>query len=169
MMCALLVLLWTSLGAAQQLPYKVDGRAVWAVKPSGTTSVSTHLKGSEVEISVHTWQVPLQPAVRAALGPYPECTDARCGITDQIQVKLAGKPLWVGSYQIAGLGDVHYLALTGSPARLDLILIGSDAADSYEAHLIFSGGRVVERVLYSGIDLSHPFEVSHYYYYADIN
>lgn len=164
MTMALLLLLWGSLGSGQQLPYKVDGRAVWAIKPSGTTAVNTQVDTTALAISIHTWQTRPQTARQTGVDSYPECTGAPCGITDWIRVQLGGKPLWVGPYQIAGLGNVHYLSISGSPARLDLILIGGDAAESYEAHLIFNDQHVVERILYAAIDLSRPFEISHYFY-----
>lgn len=149
---ALMLLAW--FGSGQQLPYKVDGHAVWAIQSNGTTVVETQVSRVGLEVSIHARAIPAGP----------ECGGSKCSVTDQIEARLGGKPLWVGRYQIAGLGDLHYLAVSGSPSRLDLILMGGDAAESYEAHLIFNREHVVERILYPGMDLRHPFEVSHYFY-----
>lgn len=161
---ALLFLVCGFVAAGQQLSYKVDGRAVWDVQPSGTTVVKAQLGTSALAISIHTLRVGAAMVRRPGPGSYPGCSDTACSLTQWIHIELAGRPLWVGPYQIAGLTDVHYLAISGNPDRLDLILIGRDGAESYEAHLIFDREHVVERILYPGIDLTHPFEVSHYYY-----
>ncbi|MGH9479151.1 MAG: hypothetical protein ACRD1A_07975 [Terriglobales bacterium] len=163
-----LLLLWGPRGSGQQLPYKVNGRKVWEVQPSGTTTVRTSLGKTPLVVAIHTWQMQPQGARPAGPYAYPACIGAACSITEWIRVRLGGKSLWVGPYQIAGLANIHYLAIGGSPARLELILVGDDAAESYDAHLIFNNEHVIERVLYAGIDLSHPFEVSHFYY-SDIN
>lgn len=160
----LVLLLFAALGAGQQLPYKVDGRAVWAVKPSGATVVNTRLGGISVEISIRAWRWRSGSGEADSQDSYPECWDSPCSIMSDLHVLVGGKQLWVGPYQIAGLGDVHYLAVAGTPEHLTLIFMGHDAAEAYEAHLIFKDKHVVERILYAGIDLSHPFEVSHYFY-----
>ncbi|MGH9472709.1 MAG: hypothetical protein ACRD1M_08195 [Terriglobales bacterium] len=161
LVCGLAVLM-----AAAQVPnVTYAGRKAWIIKRAGTTTVTTQLRGEALTVAIHTWQVPVKAGPLVEHRPYPQCTYSQdpCSITDSIQVTLGGHKLWVGQDQLAGLGDIHYLSIAGSPAHLELRIAGGDGADGYDAHLIFDGDHVAERALY-GIDQQHPFEVTHYYY-----
>lgn len=166
MKVALVVLLASLTAASAQAPTTTVGkRKAWIIKGAGTTTVTTRLGGEPLTVEIHTWQVPVNDRDEDGPRPYTQCTYSQnpCSITDWIHVRLGGKTLWIGPYDIAGLGDMHYLSISGSPSRLVLYIAGGDTVNSYDAHLIFNREHLIERVLYS-LDEEHPFEVSHFYY-----
>lgn len=164
MRAALVILLTALMAAAQAATTTYAGRKAWIIKGAGTTTATIRLGGEMLTVEIHTWQVPVNADDSNAPRPYTQCTYTQnpCSITDWIHVRLGGKTIWVGSFAIAGMGDMHYLAVSGSPSRFVLYIGGGDAADSYDARLIFKNQNLVERIVY-GLDSKQPFEVSHYY------
>lgn len=159
--CGLAVLL-----AVTQTPTTTLGKHVaWTIKDAGTTTVSTRLAGQALTVEIHTWSVPVVVSSSPSAQPYPECTYTQnpCSITDWIHIRVGGKESAVRQDGLAGLGDMHYVSVAGTPSRLVLTIAGGDGADAYRARLLFDHERLIERKVY-GLDEEHPAEISHYYY-----
>lgn len=165
MKLALLVGMAVLLAVPQASTTTVGQRKAWSIKKAGTTIVTTHLGGEELTVTIHTWTVPVDDSGSGLNQPYPDCTYTQnpCSIADWIHIRMGTKTVAVRTDGIAGLGDMHYLSIAGSPPRLMLVIAGGDGADGYVAQLLFDRLRLVERRVY-GIDKQHPVEVSHYYY-----
>lgn len=97
---------------------------------------------------------------------YVQCTYSRfpCSLTERIYIQIGGTDVFVPTNAYADLGDINTARWSASKSgSTTLTITGGDASESYVAILYFKNKTLSERRLYSGEDMSHALEVSHYY------
>jgi len=134
------------------------------VASSGLTRVTATLGKARAEALFRTSVVEVSVSGEERR-KFVQCTYSRlpCSLTENVQVLLAGKEVFIPRSAYSDLGDISAAEFGVVNSSIILTIKGGDASEAYIAVLTFNEQRLIERRLYSGEDAKHPLEISHYY------